>query len=304
MHSSGEDMSEKISVVGLGYVGLPLALALSRKFPGTLGFDVKSERIQSLREGKDYNNETSAEELRESPLTYTSNIADLKASTFFIVGVPTPVDQYKKPDLNALRMACECVGSVLSRGAVVVFESTVYPGLTEEYCGPLLAQHSGLKLGVDFNLGYSPERINPGDQQHALARVIKIVAGDTPQTLERVAKVYSSIIDAGVHRASSIKVAEAAKVIENTQRDLNIALMNELSIIFDRMNISTKEVLDAAATKWNFVRFSPGLVGGHCIGVDPYYLTCKAEKLGYNPQVICDPESSLTIDEIAFGSDR
>ncbi len=278
--------TEKIAVLGLGYVGLPVALAFAEKFPGTVGFDINAERVAALKAGIDPSSDIPTDELKSSKLQFTCSAADLKGATFFVVAVPTPVDNYNKPDMTALKRASETVGKVLTAGAVVVYESTVYPGVTEEICGPILAQVSGLKQGVDFKLGYSPERINPGDLEHTLQRVIKVVAGEDAATLERVSRVYSSIIQAGVHQAPSIKVAEAAKVIENTQRDLNIALMNELAIIFDKMGIATADVLDAAATKWNFLRFSPGLVGGHCIGVDPYYLTTKAEQLGYHPQVI------------------
>ncbi|MBX7138989.1 MAG: nucleotide sugar dehydrogenase [Oligoflexia bacterium] len=279
-------MQEKIAVIGLGYVGLPLALAFGRAFKQCVGFDINTRRVEALAGGLDTNTEVPSSELRSSSVTFSSDPADLKGSTFFVVGVPTPIDDHKQPDLTPLQRACELVGPALTRGAVVVFESTVYPGVTEDFCGPLLERGSGLKAGTDFKLGYSPERINPGDKEHTLERICKVVSGQDPETLERVAAVYGKIITAGVHRAQSIKVAEAAKVIENTQRDLNIALMNELSIIFDRMGLRTKDVLDAAATKWNFLRFTPGLVGGHCIGVDPYYLTSKAEQLGYHPQVI------------------
>jgi len=273
-------------VIGLGYVGLPVALAFARKFPGTIGFDVNREKVDELRRGHDRNQEVSKTELEESPLKITADIADLGDTTFFVVAVPTPVDHNNVPDLTPVVKASETVARALRKGAVVVFESTVYPGVTEDVCGPILAKVSGLKQGTDFKLGYSPERINPGDREHTLERIVKVVSGEDQATLNRVADAYGAIIQAGVHRASSIKVAEAAKVIENTQRDLNIALMNELAIIFERMNIRTADVLDAAGTKWNFLKFRPGLVGGHCIGVDPYYLTHKAELLGYHPQVI------------------
>jgi UDP-N-acetyl-D-galactosamine dehydrogenase len=272
--------------MGLGYVGLPVALAFARRFPGTIGFDVNSEKIAELRRGHDRNQEISKADLEAASLTFTNDIADLAPATFFVVAVPTPVDEQKVPDLTPVVRACETVGRVLRKGAVVVFESTVYPGVTEEICGPILAKMSGLVRGEDFTLGYSPERINPGDKDHTLERIVKVVSGEDGPTLERVAAAYGAIIDAGVHRAPSIKVAEAAKVIENTQRDLNIALMNELAIIFERMNIRTLDVLEAAGTKWNFLKFRPGLVGGHCIGVDPYYLTTKAQQLGYQPEVI------------------
>jgi UDP-N-acetyl-D-glucosamine/UDP-N-acetyl-D-galactosamine dehydrogenase len=279
-------MQERIAVIGLGYVGLPVALAFARKYPGTVGFDVNKEKLDELRRGFDRNQEVPEAVLKGSSLKLTSEIADLKEITFFVVAVPTPVDHNNVPDLTPVVRASETVGKALSKGAVVVFESTVYPGVTEEVCGPILAKVSGLKQGVDFKLGYSPERINPGDKDHTLERITKVVSGEDAGTLERVAGAYGGIIDAGVHRASSIKVAEAAKVIENTQRDLNIALMNELAIIFERMDIRTADVLEAAGTKWNFLRFRPGLVGGHCIGVDPYYLTMKAQQLGYQPEVI------------------
>lgn len=277
---------EKIGVIGLGYVGLPLALAFAERFPGTVGFDVHERKVEALRQGIDVCKEGLEEELARTTLTITSDPERLRGCTFFVVGVPTPIDENNNPDLRAVCAASETVARVMSPGCVVVFESTVYPGVTEEVCGPLMERVSGMVRGRDFFLGYSPERINPGDREHSLRRIVKVVSGEDPATLERVAQVYGSIIEAGVHRAPSIKVAEAAKVIENTQRDLNIALMNELSIIFDRMNISTHEVLRAAETKWNFLKFYPGLVGGHCIGVDPYYLTTKAEQLGYIPQVI------------------
>jgi UDP-N-acetyl-D-galactosamine dehydrogenase len=279
-------MQERIAVIGLGYVGLPVALAFARKFPGAIGFDVNKEKVEELRRGFDRNQEVSEAELEGSSLAITSDVADLKAVTFFVVAVPTPVDHNNVPDLTPVVRASETVGKGLTKGAVVVFESTVYPGVTEEVCGPILAKVSGLKQGVDFKLGYSPERINPGDKEHTLERIVKVVSGEDAGTLDRVANTYGAIIEAGVHRASSIKVAEAAKVIENTQRDLNIALMNELAIIFERLDIRTADVLAAAATKWNFLKFTPGLVGGHCIGVDPYYLTMKAQQLGYQPEVI------------------
>ncbi|MBX5481020.1 MAG: nucleotide sugar dehydrogenase [Myxococcaceae bacterium] len=281
-------MSERIAVIGLGYVGLPVALAFARRFPGTIGFDTNEEKVEELRRGIDRNGEVSEEEIRSAGLEVTSDPNALRDSTFFVVAVPTPVDQNRCPDLRPVLAATRTVGQVLRRelSPVIVYESTVYPGVTEEICGPLLAEVSGLKQGVDFKLGYSPERINPGDKEHTLERITKVVSGEDADTLERVAAVYGAIVQGGVYRATSIKVAEAAKVIENTQRDLNIALMNELSLIFDRMNIRTADVLAAARTKWNFLPFSPGLVGGHCIGVDPYYLTTKAEELGYQPEVI------------------
>src|SRR4051812_43481800 len=279
-------MAERIAVVGLGYVGLPVALAFARKFPGTIGFDINVEKVNSLKAGVDRTGETSSEELKASKLQMTHDPAELRQATFFVVAVPTPVDVDNRPDLTPVVKASETVAKALKKGDVVVYESTVYPGVTEEVCGPILAKLSGLKQGVDFKLGYSPERINPGDKQHTLERITKVVSGEDEATLERVAAAYGAIVDAGIHRAPSIKVAEAAKVIENTQRDINIALMNELSMIFDRMGIRTADVLAAAGTKWNFLKFRPGLVGGHCIGVDPYYLTTKAQQLGYQPEVI------------------
>jgi UDP-N-acetyl-D-galactosamine dehydrogenase len=277
--------SEKIAVIGLGYVGLPVALAFSRQFP-TIGFDIHRRRVEMLSRGRDDTGEVTEHELRGSALVVTSALEDLRGTTFFVVAVPTPIDSNHHPDLRPLVSASETVGKVLEKGAVVVFESTVYPGVTEEVCGPVLERVSGLVAGVDFTLGYSPERINPGDREHTFERITKVVSGQDAATLDRVAAAYGAVVTAGVHRAPSIKVAEAAKVIENTQRDLNIALMNELALIFDRLGIRTRDVLDAAATKWNFLRFAPGLVGGHCIGVDPYYLTAKAEELGYQPEVI------------------
>ena len=279
-------MSERFAVIGLGYVGLPVALAFARKFEGVVGFDIHAEKVEELRRGFDRNHEHAAEVLQSTRLALTSSPADLSGCTFFVVAVPTPVDANNVPDLTPVERASVTVGKALSRGAVVVYESTVYPGVTEDICGAILERVSGLRCGVDFTLGYSPERINPGDKEHVLEKIIKVVSGQDAPTLDRVAAAYGAIVDAGVHRASSIKVAEAAKVIENTQRDLNIALMNELAIIFDRMGIRTRDVLAAAGTKWNFLRFKPGLVGGHCIGVDPYYLTMKAQQLGYQPEVI------------------
>ena len=277
---------ETIAVVGLGYVGLPLAVEFGRHY-ATIGFDLSQKKIDAYRNGTDPTGEVKPEELAASKgLEYTSDPAALKRADFIVVAVPTPVDEAHQPDFGPLLGASESVGRNLKRGAVVVFESTVYPGATEEICVPVIERHSGMRWRQDFFVGYSPERINPGDREHSLTRITKVVAGDTPQTLERVAAVYGSIITAGVHKASSIKVAEAAKVIENTQRDLNIALMNELALIFHKIGIDTTEVLAAAGTKWNFLPFRPGLVGGHCIGVDPYYLTHKADKLGYHPQVI------------------
>jgi UDP-N-acetyl-D-galactosamine dehydrogenase len=278
--------SEKIAVIGLGYVGLPVAIGFGRKLP-TVGFDIRKSRVDELNAGKDHTAEVTTEQLRSATkLEMTADPAKLADCTFYIVAVPTPIDSNNRPDLGPMISASRTVGPHLKKGDVVCYESTVYPGVTEEVCGPILEQLSGLKAGKDFFLGYSPERINPGDKEHTFERIVKVVAGDTPESSERVARAYASVVTAGVHRAPSIKVAEAAKVIENTQRDLNIALMNELALIFDRMGIRTQDVLDAAGTKWNFLRFTPGLVGGHCIGVDPYYLTTKAQELGYLPEVI------------------
>ena len=274
-----------VSVIGLGYVGLPVAVAFGMK-RRTLGFDINRTRISELRDGYDRTGEVSSEDLVAADILFTDDIALLAAADFHIVAVPTPIDAANQPDLMLVCQASETVGSILKRGDIVVYESTVYPGVTEDECLPILERASGLKGGVDFTVGYSPERINPGDKEHTFTNIRKVVSGQNAETLQVVADVYSSVVKAGVFRASSIKVAEAAKVIENTQRDLNIALMNELALIFDRLGIDTGEVLAAAGTKWNFLRFSPGLVGGHCIGVDPYYLTHKAEKTGYIPQVI------------------
>jgi UDP-N-acetyl-D-glucosamine/UDP-N-acetyl-D-galactosamine dehydrogenase len=278
--------SRKIGIIGLGYVGLPVAVAFAERFPGTVGFDISQHRIDQLSAGVDVTREVDSERLTAAGLRLSARADDLRGCDFFIVTVPTPIDSDHRPDLGAVRAASESVGKVLGRGAIVVYESTVYPGVTEEICGPILARSSGLRCGVDFKLAYSPERINPGDKEHSFERIIKVVSGQDAETCEIVAQVYGSVVRAGLHRASSIKVAEAAKVIENTQRDLNIALMNELAIIFDRLQIDTQEVLAAAGSKWNFLRFTPGLVGGHCIGVDPYYLTARAEQAGVHPQVI------------------
>jgi UDP-N-acetyl-D-galactosamine dehydrogenase len=276
---------ERIGIIGLGYVGLPVALAMARGFP-TVGFDINTGRIASLQRGIDHTGETSEQELKESSIRFTHRAEDLADVTFFIVAVPTPIDAGHCPDLTPVKSASEVVGRMLSEGSVVVYESTVYPGVTEDICGPILARVSGLRQGVDFKLGYSPERINPGDKEHTFERIVKVVSAEDEESLARVARVYGSVVSAGVHRAPSIKVAEAAKAIENIQRDLNVALMNELALIFARVGIRTSDVLDAAATKWNFLRFEPGLVGGHCIGVDPYYMTTLAEQLGYHPEVI------------------
>jgi UDP-N-acetyl-D-galactosamine dehydrogenase len=281
-----ENSMSVVAVVGLGYVGLPLAVEFGKK-QRTIGFDLSVSKITSYKEFIDPTGELSSKELRDAErLEVTNDPAELAAADFIVVAVPTPVDLAHQPDFSALAGASQTVGKYMKRGAVVIFESTVYPGATEEICVPLLEKHSGMKWKTDFHVGFSPERINPGDKEHTLTSILKVVSGDDAITLDQIAGLYESIITAGVHRASSIKVAEAAKVIENTQRDLNIALMNELAIIFDKIGIDTLEVLQAAGTKWNFLPFRPGLVGGHCIGVDPYYLTHKAEMIGYHPQVI------------------
>jgi UDP-N-acetyl-D-glucosamine/UDP-N-acetyl-D-galactosamine dehydrogenase len=276
----------RIAVIGLGYVGLPLALELAKKFPGTVGFDIHAAKVAELQGGVDRTHEVSAESLRATTLKMTCNLEDMRGADFFIVAVPTPIDNWKRPDLTPVIKASETLGTVIGKGSIVVYESTVFPGVTEDICGPILEKGSGLRCGIDFKLGYSPERINPGDKVHTVDRIVKVVSGQDQESLRTIAKVYGAIISAGVHEASSIKVAETAKVIENTQRDINIALMNELAIICERVGIRTSEVLAAARTKWNFLPFTPGLVGGHCIGVDPYYLTTKAEELGYHPRVI------------------
>ncbi|CAB3633212.1 MAG: nucleotide sugar dehydrogenase [Achromobacter sp.] len=278
-------MVKRIAVCGLGYVGLPVAVAFSRRFD-VVGFDVDKRRITSLKQGEDWTGEIERDALLASPMQFTDQVSELEGCDFFVVAVPTPVDEKNNPDFSLLVRACRSIGPVLRPGSIVVFESTVHPGATEEICGPELEKVSGLRCGVDFKLGYSPERINPGDREHPLEKIVKIVSGQDAESLEIIAGVYEQIIDAGVHRASSIKVAEAAKVLENTQRDINIALMNEMSKICDLVGIRTAEVLEAAGTKWNFLKFTPGLVGGHCIGVDPYYLTSKAQELGYHPEVI------------------
>jgi UDP-N-acetyl-D-galactosamine dehydrogenase len=275
----------KVAVVGLGYVGLPLAAALGRH-ADVIGFETCTRRINQLKLGIDTTGELSKEALAATPTEFTDDAHRLKEASFFIVTVPTPVNDHNKPDLNPVRAATYLIAHNLSPGSIVVYESTVYPGVTEEICLPILEQKSGLKNGVDFKVGYSPERINPGDREHTVESIVKVVSGQDDETLETIARVYEMVVKAGVYRASSIKVAEAAKVIENTQRDLNIALMNELAILFNKMGIATRDVLAAAGTKWNFLRFFPGLVGGHCIGVDPYYLTYRAEEMGYIPQVI------------------
>ncbi len=275
----------RIAVVGLGYVGLPLAAAFG-KVAEVIGFDISARKIGELERGFDATGELTGAELAATAIDFTLDPARLGEATFFIVTVPTPIDDHKKPDLRPVESASRSIGRHLTKGAIVVYESTVYPGVTEEICLPILEAESGLKCGVDFSVGYSPERINPGDKVHTVDRIVKVVSGFDAATLETVAAVYELVVTAGIHRAASIKVAEAAKVIENTQRDLNIALMNELALIFGKLGISTRDVLAAAGTKWNFLPFTPGLVGGHCIGVDPYYLTFKAEALGYHPQVI------------------
>jgi UDP-N-acetyl-D-glucosamine/UDP-N-acetyl-D-galactosamine dehydrogenase len=276
----------RIGVVGLGYVGLPLAVEFGKHFD-TTGFDVKAGRIAELKAGRDSTLEVTKQELKSAThLSFTTDLAAMKRCQVFIVTVPTPIDEYKRPDLTPLVKASESVGKVLKRGDVVVYESTVYPGCTEEICVPILERESGLKFNKDFFGGYSPERINPGDKEHRLPTIKKVTSGSTPEVADFVNKLYSTIITAGTHKASSIKVAEAAKVIENTQRDVNIALINELALIFNRLGIDTEEVLNAAGSKWNFLRFTPGLVGGHCIGVDPYYLTHKAQEIGYHPEMI------------------
>ena len=276
---------EKIAVVGLGYVGLPIAIAFARQID-TIGFDVNSHKIELYRSGIDPTREVGNEAVQQTRMTFSSDPHALREAKFIIVAVPTPVNQDHTPDLTPLQSASRLVGENLTKGTIVVFESTVYPGVTEEVCVPILEQASGLKAGLDFKAGYSPERINPGDKNHTLENIVKVVSGMDEDSLETIAKVYSLVVKAGVFRATSIKVAEAAKVIENSQRDINIAFMNELSIIFNKMNIDTRDVLAAAGTKWNFLKFVPGLVGGHCIGVDPYYLTHKAEELGYHSQII------------------
>lgn len=276
---------EKLAVIGLGYVGLPIALEFAKKL-SVIGFDINPKRVEMMRNGIDPSKELSKEDFDNTDIVFTDSLDVLREAKFFIVAVPTPVDEHNVPDLIPVQKASETIGKVIKKGDYVVFESTVYPGCTEEDCLPVIEKLSGLKNIHDFKSGYSPERINPGDKNHTLATIVKVVSGCDAESLEEIAKVYELVVKAGVHKASSIKVAEAAKIIENTQRDLNIALMNELSIIFNMMNINTYEVLEAAGTKWNFLKFQPGLVGGHCIGVDPYYLTYKASELGYDAEVI------------------
>jgi len=285
MYQELVDRKEKLAVIGLGYVGLPIALEFARKI-SVIGFDINEKRIELMKNGIDPSNELEKEAFEGCDITFTNSLDTLREAKFFIVAVPTPVDEHNVPDLTPVQKASETIGKVVKKGDYVVFESTVYPGCTEDDCLPIIEKLSGLKNIIDFKLGYSPERINPGDKNHTLASIVKVVSGCDAESLEQIAKVYELVVAAGVHRASSIKVAEAAKIIENTQRDLNIALMNELSIIFNMMNINTYEVLEAAGTKWNFLKFQPGLVGGHCIGVDPYYLTYKASELGYDAEVI------------------
>ncbi len=278
-------MNRKIAVVGLGYVGLPVAVAFGKQ-QEVVGFDINEKRINELKSGYDRTNEVLNEDLAKSNIKFTNQIEDLSKADFIIVAVPTPINKNNQPDLTPLIKASETVGKALTKDTIVVYESTVYPGATEEDCVPVLEKFSNLKNGEDFFVGYSPERINPGDKVHTFETITKVVSGQTPEVLDIVAEIYSLVVKAGVHKASSIKVAEAAKVIENTQRDVNIALMNEIAIIFDKVGIDTNEVLEASGTKWNFLKFKPGLVGGHCIGVDPYYLTHKAQELGHHPEVI------------------
>ena len=285
MYEDLVNKKKKLAVIGLGYVGLPIALEFAKKI-SVIGFDINEDRIELMKQGIDPSKELEKESFHNCDIEFTNSLEKLREANFFIVAVPTPVDENNVPNLLPVEMASETIGKVVKKGDYVVFESTVYPGCTEEDCLPVIEKLSGLKNKVDFKLGYSPERINPGDKEHTLSTIIKVVSGCDEESLDTIAKVYELVVTAGVHKASSIKVAEAAKIIENTQRDLNIALMNELSIIFDKMNINTFEVLEAAGTKWNFLKFQPGLVGGHCIGVDPYYLTYKSNKLGYNSQVI------------------
>ncbi len=276
---------KKLAVIGLGYVGLPIALEFSKHI-SVIGFDINEKRVEMMRNGVDPSNELEASAFEGTDIYFTHKLEELRDANFFIVAVPTPVDSHNVPDLKPVQSASRTIGNVLKKGDYVVYESTVYPGCTEDDCLPILEELSGLKMGVDFKLGYSPERINPGDKEHTITKILKVVSGCDEESLDVIARTYEIIVTAGTHRASSIKVAEAAKIIENTQRDVNIALMNELSCIFDKMGINTYEVLEAAGTKWNFLKFFPGLVGGHCIGVDPYYLTYKAAELGYKPEVI------------------
>ncbi|MBI5026675.1 MAG: nucleotide sugar dehydrogenase [Nitrospirae bacterium] len=278
--------NKTIAIVGLGYVGLPLAIEFGRTFKQVIGFDIKKDRIEQLSSSIDVTGEISKNEILASKVEFTSNSERLREAAVIIVAVPTPIDERKIPELSHLRNASETIGENISRGTIVVYESTVYPGVTEEFCAPIISDFSGLTCGRDFKIGYSPERINPGDKLHTLPNIVKVVAAQDEETAELLAQLYGAVVKAGIHKAPNIKTAEAAKVIENIQRDLNIALINELSIIFHRLDLDTKEVLAAASTKWNFLRFEPGLVGGHCIGVDPYYLTFKAQAVGYHPEVI------------------
>ena len=279
---------KKLSVIGLGYVGLPLAVAFSEKY-SVVGFDIAKSRIEELNRGYDRTLEVSEDELKEAlkrGIKFTDKLEDIKEANVYIITVPTPIDSHKNPDLTPLKKASEAIGKILKKGDIVIYESTVYPGCTEEVCVPILEQTSGLKFNEDFYVGYSPERINPGDKEHTVKKILKVTSGSTPEIAKEIDELYASIIEARTHLAPSIKVAEAAKVIENTQRDINIAFVNELALIFDKLNIDTKDVLEAAGTKWNFLKFTPGLVGGHCIGVDPYYLTYKAKEIGYHPEII------------------
>jgi len=285
MHKELIEKKKKLAVLGLGYVGLPIALEFASKID-VIGFDINEERLEKMRNGIDPSGELSSEQFKNKSIEFSSSLDKLKEASFFIVTVPTPIDEHNLPDLKPLLSATKSIGKVLKKGDYVVYESTVYPGCTEEDCLPILEELSGLKCKTDFKIGYSPERINPGDTEHTITKILKVVSGCDDESLNEIAATYQIIVKAGVHRASSIRVAEAAKIIENTQRDVNIALMNELSIIFNKMGINTYDVLEAAGTKWNFIRFQPGLVGGHCIGVDPYYLTYKAQELGYHAQVI------------------
>ncbi|MFN8306097.1 MAG: nucleotide sugar dehydrogenase [Ferruginibacter sp.] len=285
MYQELVDKKKKLAVIGLGYVGLPIALEFARKIK-VIGFDINDQRVEMMRNKIDPSQELESSDFDGCDIEFTSDLDVLRQANFFIVAVPTPVDEHNVPDLRPVQRASETIGKVIKKGDYVVYESTVYPGCTEEDCVPIIEKLSGLKMAGDYKIGYSPERINPGDKEHTITTITKVVSGCDAESLDVIARVYELVVKAGVHRASSIKVAEAAKIIENTQRDLNIALMNELSIIFDKMNINTYEVLEAAGTKWNFLKFQPGLVGGHCIGVDPYYLTYKSKKLGYNSQVI------------------
>ncbi len=285
MYNALLNKDKTLAVIGLGYVGLPIALAFAKKIR-VIGFDINEERVDLMKKGIDPSQELTASHFKDTDIHFTTNVKDLESADFYIVAVPTPIDKHKVPNLTPLIKASETIGQVISPGNYVVYESTVYPGCTEDDCLPIIEKLSGLKAGVDFKYGYSPERINPGDKVHTLESIIKVVSGNDEESLDVIAKIYDIVVDAGTYKASSVKVAEASKVIENTQRDLNISFMNELSIIFDKMGINTSEVIEAAGTKWNFLKFYPGLVGGHCIGVDPYYLTYKSKQLGYDPQVI------------------